>query len=43
MREQVEMLYDSFISSALPEYQKEAVGMRINEMKKLLEAEARDE
>ena len=39
MRAQVEMLYDIFISSALPEYQKEAVGMRINEMKKLLEAE----
>ena len=43
MRAQVEMLYDIFISSALPEYQKESVGMRINEMKKLLEAEGKNE
>ncbi len=43
MRAQVDMLYDIFISSALPEYQKESVGMRINEMKKLLEAEEENE
>ena len=36
MRAQVDMLYEIFMSSSLPHYQKEAVGERISEMKRLL-------
>lgn len=34
---QIDMLYAIFISSSLPQYQKEEVGMRINKMKEELE------
>ena len=33
---QIDMLYEIFISSSLPAYQKEAIGARISEMKKKL-------
>ncbi len=33
---QVDMLYEIFMSSSLPEYKKDSVGKRINEMKKAL-------
>lgn len=33
---QIDMLYDIFMTSALPQYQKDAVGERISEMKGLL-------
>ena len=36
---QVDLLYDVFISSSLPHFQKEAVGEKIQEMKKALGAE----
>ena len=37
---QIDMLYDIFMSSSLPQYQKESVGNRITEMKEML---AKDE
>lgn len=43
MESQIDMLYEVFISSSLPVYQKEAVGERITEMKKLIEASSGDE
>ncbi len=36
MSAQVDMLYEIFMSSSLPQYQKDAVGERISEMKKAL-------
>ena len=36
MRSQVDMLYEIFMSSSLPQYQKEVVGERISEMRKSL-------
>ena len=36
MRSQVDMLYDIFMASALPQYQKDAVGMRIQKMREEL-------
>ena len=35
---QIDMLYDIFMTSALPQYQKEATGERINKMRKELES-----
>ncbi len=40
---QIELLYDVFMSSSLPAYQKEAVGERVREMKKLLKAGSENE
>lgn len=37
MQNQTDMLYEVFISSSLPVYQKEAVGERIKEMKRLID------
>ena len=34
---QIDMLYELFISSAIPEYQKEAIGERVKKMKEALE------
>ncbi len=39
MSTQVDLLYDVFISSSLPHYQKEAVGAKIQEMRKTLGVE----
>ena len=36
MRSQVDMLYDIFMASALPQYQKDAVGMRVQKMREEL-------
>lgn len=36
MNSQIDMLYEVFISSSLPIYQKEAVGARISEMKRII-------
>ena len=36
LKSQIDMLYEVFISSSLPVYQKEAVGERISEMKKTI-------
>lgn len=38
MRGQVDMLYDIFLSSSLPQFEKDRVGKRVEEMKRLLEA-----
>ena len=38
MRGQVDMLYDIFLCSSLPQFEKERVGKRVEEMKLLLEA-----
>lgn len=38
MKAQIEMLYEVFMSSSLPAYQKESIGERIAEMKKTLSA-----
>ncbi len=38
MSSQIDLLYDVFMSSSLPAYQKEAVGERVHAMKQLLEA-----
>lgn len=35
---QIDMLYDIFMTSALPQYQKEATGERINKMRRELES-----
>ena len=43
MGAQVDMLYEIFMSSAIPEYQKESVGARINTMRQSLEALRSDE
>ena len=40
---QTELLYEIFMSSSLPLYQKESVGERISEMKKILNGEKRGE
>ena len=40
MDSQVDMLYNIFMSSSLPAYQKEAVGTKITEMRKLLSPNA---
>ena len=37
MQSQIDMLYEIFMSSSIPLYQKEAVGAKVNAMKKLLE------
>ena len=42
IRTQVDMLYDIFMSSSIPLYQKEAVGERISEMKKTLQKGAEE-
>ncbi len=42
MQNQIDMLYEVFISSSLPVYQKEAVGERIKEMKMLIEESVGD-
>ena len=39
MNGQMELLYDIFMSSSLPEYKKEEVGTRINKMKEVLKNE----
>ena len=36
MQGQIDMLYDIFMTSALPQYKKDEVGTRINEMKEKL-------
>ena len=36
---QIDMLYDIFMASSIPEYQKEAVGIRVMEMRKELNAD----
>ena len=36
LTEQIEMLYDIFMASSLPQFEKEAVGERINKMKEAL-------
>ena len=36
VKAQIDMLYDVFMSSALPQYQKDAVGERIAKMKEAL-------
>lgn len=41
--EQIELLYDVFMSSSLPEYKKEEVGVRIGRMKEALRNEASTE
>lgn len=38
MRGQVDMLYDIFLCSSLPQFEKDRVGKRVEEMKRLLEA-----
>ena len=43
MRAQVDMLYEIFMSSSLPLYQKEAVGEKISEMKKALLTDGEEE
>lgn len=43
MQNQIDMLYEVFISSSLPLYQKEAVGERIAEMKRILNEPLGDE
>lgn len=40
MESQINMLYDIFMSSALPQYQKDAVGERISEMKEAIASES---
>ena len=39
LRSQIDMLYDVFMESALPQYSKDAVGERIGKMKSLLKEE----
>lgn len=43
MNVQVDLLYDIFMSSSLPQYQKEIVGEKISEMKKSISGEAENE
>ena len=43
MQMQINMLYDIFMTSALPQYQKDAVGERISAMNKLLTARSNEE
>ena len=38
IRTQIDLLYEVFMSSSLPAYQKEAIGEKVNEMKKSLSA-----
>ena len=42
LKAQVDMLHSVFMSSALPQYQKDEIGERIQEMKKELDANERD-
>ena len=42
MQAQIDMLYDIFMSSALPQYQKDAVGERIAEMKGALAEDGKE-
>lgn len=42
VKTQVDMLYEIFMSSSIPQYQKEAVGEKISEMKKTLAAGTED-
>jgi hypothetical protein len=37
LRGQVDMLYDIFLSSSLPQFEKDRVGKRVEEMKQALE------
>ena len=39
LNSQIELLYEIFMSSSLPTYQKDAVGARFAEMKRALEKE----
>ena len=43
LRSQIELLYEIFMSSSLPSYQKDAIGERVAEMKKALEKETESE
>ena len=43
MNSQIDMLYEIFMSSSLPSYQKDAVGERVAEMKRALAAETESE
>lgn len=43
MQMQINMLYDIFMTSALPQYEKDAVGERISAMNKILTDRAKEE
>ena len=39
MSAQIDMLYDIFMTSSLPQYQKDAVNQRVKEMKEVTESD----